>query len=41
MKLNIHTEFDVLDSVVPASGIFTVKLAKHGSSGLGITLTGK
>ncbi|KAL0273585.1 UNVERIFIED_CONTAM: hypothetical protein PYX00_006222 [Menopon gallinae] len=39
MKLSIHTEFDVLDSVIPASGIFTVKLAKHGSSGLGITIT--
>lgn len=39
-KLSLHTEFDVLDTVVPASGIFTVKLAKRGTSGLGITITG-
>ncbi|KAK6619093.1 hypothetical protein RUM44_003475 [Polyplax serrata] len=38
-KLNLHTEFDVLDTVVPSSGIFLVKLIKRGSAGLGITMT--
>lgn len=40
-KLSLHTEFDVLDTVVPSSGIFLVKLVKRGSAGLGITMTGK
>ncbi|KAK9889767.1 hypothetical protein WA026_007147 [Henosepilachna vigintioctopunctata] len=31
-------EFDVADTIVPSSGIFTVKLAKRGP-GLGITIT--
>lgn len=39
-KITLQVEFDVADSVVPTSGIFTVKLAKRGP-GLGITITGK
>ncbi|GLH12608.1 Protein lap4 [Gryllus bimaculatus] len=37
-RLSLQLEFDVADSVVPSSGIFSVKLAKRGS-GLGITIT--
>lgn len=39
-KLVLQIEFDVADTIVPSSGIFTVKLAKRGP-GLGITITGK
>ncbi|XP_017779510.1 PREDICTED: glutamate receptor-interacting protein 1, partial [Nicrophorus vespilloides] len=37
-KIALQIEFDVADSIVPASGIFTVKLAKR-APGLGITIT--
>lgn len=37
-KLTLQVEFDVADTIVPSSGIFTVKLAKRGA-GLGITIT--
>lgn len=37
-KLELHVEFDVTDSIVPSTGIFTVKLARQ-TSGLGITIT--
>lgn len=37
-KVVLQTEFDVADTIVPSSGIFTVKLAKRGP-GLGITIT--
>ncbi|GLV42893.1 Glutamate receptor interacting protein [Carabus blaptoides fortunei] len=37
-RLIVQTEFDVADTVVPASGVFTVKLAKSGPD-LGITIT--
>ncbi|KAF2884506.1 hypothetical protein ILUMI_21651 [Ignelater luminosus] len=37
-KLVLQIEFDVADTIVPSSGIFTVKLAKRGP-GLGITIT--
>lgn len=36
--LALHVEFDVAESVVPSSGIFSVKLARRGN-GLGITIT--
>lgn len=39
-KVVLQTEFDVADTIVPSSGIFTVKLAKRGA-GLGITITGE
>lgn len=39
-KLLLQTEFDVADTVIPSSGIFTVKLAKSGPD-LGITVTGR
>jgi C-terminal processing protease CtpA/Prc len=37
-KLTLEIEFDVADTIVPSSGIFTVKLPKRGP-GLGITIT--
>ncbi|XP_018579135.1 glutamate receptor-interacting protein 2 isoform X2 [Anoplophora glabripennis] len=37
-KVTLQVEFDVADTIVPSSGIFTVKLAKRGP-GLGITIT--
>ncbi|XP_019871732.1 glutamate receptor-interacting protein 2 isoform X2 [Aethina tumida] len=37
-KVTLQVEFDVTDTIVPSSGVFTVKLAKRGS-GLGITIT--
>ncbi|CAH0555415.1 unnamed protein product [Brassicogethes aeneus] len=37
-KITLQVEFDVADTIVPSSGVFTVKLAKRGS-GLGITIT--
>ncbi|KAF5285680.1 hypothetical protein FQR65_LT13065 [Abscondita terminalis] len=37
-KIVLQLEFDVADTIVPSSGIFTVKLAKRGP-GLGITIT--
>ncbi|XP_025835465.1 glutamate receptor-interacting protein 1 [Agrilus planipennis] len=37
-KIIVQVEFDVADTIVPSSGIFTVKLPKKGP-GLGITIT--
>ncbi|KAJ8920135.1 hypothetical protein NQ315_011792 [Exocentrus adspersus] len=37
-KVTLQVEFDVADTIVPSSGVFTVKLAKRGP-GLGITIT--
>ncbi|EEB12197.1 conserved hypothetical protein [Pediculus humanus corporis] len=37
-RINLLTEFDVLDTVVPSSGIFLVKLVKRGCAELGITM---
>ncbi|RZC38595.1 glutamate receptor-interacting protein 1 [Asbolus verrucosus] len=37
-KMALEIEFDVADTIVPSSGIFTVKLPKRGP-GLGITIT--
>uniref|UniRef100_A0A1Y1JYP3 PDZ domain-containing protein n=1 Tax=Photinus pyralis TaxID=7054 RepID=A0A1Y1JYP3_PHOPY len=37
-RIVLQLEFDVADTIVPSSGIFTVKLAKRGP-GLGITIT--
>ncbi|KAL3267897.1 hypothetical protein HHI36_007036 [Cryptolaemus montrouzieri] len=37
-QVALQIEFDVADTVVPSSGIFTVKLAKR-AAGLGITIT--
>lgn len=37
-RIALQLEFDVADTIVPSSGIFTVKLAKRGP-GLGITIT--
>lgn len=37
-KITLQIEFDVADTIVPSSGIFTVKLARRGA-GLGITIT--
>lgn len=39
-RLTLHTEFDVLDTVVPASGVFNVRLIRRGISGLGLTIAG-
>lgn len=39
-KVTLQVGFEVADTIVPSSGIFTVKLAKRGP-GLGITITGK
>lgn len=39
-KITLEVEFDVADTVVPSSGVFTVKLSKRGVN-LGITITGK
>lgn len=39
-RINLLTEFDVLDTVVPSSGIFLVKLVKRGCAELGITMMG-
>ena len=38
-RITLDVEFDVADSVVPASGIFWVKLVKRGLT-YGITLSG-
>lgn len=38
-KVVLQVEFDVADTIVPSSGVFTIKLAKRGP-GLGITITG-
>lgn len=38
-KVILQVEFDVADTIVPSSGVFTIKLAKRGP-GLGITITG-
>lgn len=37
--ITLTSEFDVADTIVPSSGVFTVRLAKRGP-GLGITITG-
>ncbi|XP_060527881.1 glutamate receptor-interacting protein 2 isoform X2 [Cylas formicarius] len=37
-QMSLTTEFDVADTIVPSSGVFTVRLAKRGP-GLGITIT--
>ncbi|KAG5866433.1 hypothetical protein JTB14_029684 [Gonioctena quinquepunctata] len=37
-KVTLQVEFDVADTIVPSTGIFTVKLPKRGP-GLGITIT--
>lgn len=39
-KIVLQVEFDVADTIVPSSGVFTIKLAKRGP-GLGITITGR
>ena len=39
-KVTLHIEFDVADSVVPSTGVYSVKLAKRGA-GLGITISCK
>lgn len=39
-KITLHIEFDVADSVVPSTGVYSVKLAKRGA-GLGITISCK
>ena len=39
-RIVLDVEFDVADSVVPASGVFWVKLVRRGQS-YGITLSGK
>lgn len=39
-KVVLQVEFDVADTIVPTSGVFTIKLAKRGP-GLGITIQGK
>ncbi|KAL1514313.1 hypothetical protein ABEB36_003589 [Hypothenemus hampei] len=36
--VTLTTEFDVADTIVPTSGVFTVRMAKRGA-GLGITIT--
>lgn len=36
--VELEVEFDMFDSVIPSSGVFNVKLAKNGASGLGITV---
>lgn len=39
-KIVLQIDFDVADTIVPSSGVFTIKLAKRGP-GLGITIQGK
>lgn len=39
-KVVLQVEFDVADTIVPSSGVFTIKLAKRGP-GLGITIQGE
>lgn len=36
--VEVEIEFDMADSVIPASGVFNVKLAKLNTNGLGITV---
>lgn len=38
--VELEIEFDIVDSVVPSSGVFNVKLAKSNKNGLGITVNG-
>jgi glutamate receptor-interacting protein len=38
--VELEIEFDMADSVIPASGVFNVKLVKQNKSGLGITVNG-
>ncbi|XP_044737427.1 glutamate receptor-interacting protein 1-like isoform X2 [Chrysoperla carnea] len=37
-KLELQVEIDVVDSIIPSSGVFTVKIARQ-TTGLGITIT--
>ena len=37
-KVTLHIEFDVADSVVPSTGVYSIKLAKRGA-GLGVTIS--
>lgn len=39
--VELEIEFDMADSVIPASGVFNVKLIKNQRSGLGITVNGE
>jgi hypothetical protein len=38
--VTLTTEFSVAQTVMPSSGIFTVKLANNKMAGLGITISG-
>uniref|UniRef100_A0A182K4N7 PDZ domain-containing protein n=1 Tax=Anopheles christyi TaxID=43041 RepID=A0A182K4N7_9DIPT len=38
--VELEVEFDMADSVVPASGVFNIKLLKQSRCGLGITVNG-
>lgn len=38
--VELEIEFDIIDSVVPSSGVFNVKMAKSNKNGLGITVNG-
>lgn len=40
-RVVIDLEFDVADSVVPASGVFWVKLVRRGQLSYGLSLSGK
>ncbi|XP_059478417.1 glutamate receptor-interacting protein 1 isoform X2 [Neocloeon triangulifer] len=37
--LKLHVQFDVLEAVVPSSGVFYVKLARNGTTDLGISVS--
>jgi len=37
--LKLHVQFDVADAVVPASGVFVLKVARRGVADLGIFVT--
>lgn len=39
-RVVLLTELEVLESVVPASGVFTVRLMKRAAQGLGLTIAG-
>lgn len=38
--VTLEVEFSVADTVIPTSGVFTVKLAKNKHSNLGVTIQG-
>ncbi|XP_037921182.1 glutamate receptor-interacting protein 2 isoform X3 [Hermetia illucens] len=38
--VEVEIEFDMAETVIPSSGVFNVKLAKMGKTGLGITVNG-